>query len=134
MKSKRTGYRRTRGTALATFGVITITFFATGPNASGAPGQAAVKPGRGLALAETEKIDPRAGSLSLGITTGRSIAGHQNTVAQASSQAYDYGVIGTTLAAKSCTGGDPTLPEDQQPQPMQVDSRQPNNSQDEDET
>ena len=96
----------------------------------GAPAQGAVKPGRGLALAEIEKLDPRAGSLSLGITTGRSIAGHQNTVAQASSQAYDYGVIGGTLAAKGCDGGDPTLEDSQQPHPIQVDSRDAENTKD----
>ena len=90
-----------------------------------------MKPGRGLALAEIEKLDPRAGSLSLGITTGRSIAGHQNTVAQASSQAYDYGVIGGTLAAKGCDGGDPTLADSQQPHPIQVDSRDANSTKDE---
>jgi hypothetical protein len=113
-------------------GALLATLFATGA-ASGAAAQASVTPGRGLALAETEKIDPRAGSLSLGITAGRSIAGHQNTVAQASSQAYDYGVIGTTLAAQGCDGGDPTLASDQQPSAVQVDSRQANPTADQDE-
>src|SRR4051812_2957570 len=98
------GYRRTRWAAAATIAACAVTAFGTIPASgqSSGPGSlpGAVKPGRGLALAEIEKIDPRAGSLSLGITAGRSIAGHQNTVAQASSQAYDYGVIGTTLAAK----------------------------------
>src|SRR5439155_2650206 len=89
--------------------------------------------GRGVALAETEKVDPRTGSLSFAITTGRSIAGHQNSVAQASSQAFDYGVIGQTAAARSCSGGDPSLPADKQPSAAQVDSRQPNPTVDEDE-
>lgn len=138
MRSVTKGYRRTRWAAAATIAACAVTVFATGSPASGqssdtSPLPGAVKPGRGLALAETEKVDPRAGSLSLGITGGRSIAGHQNTVAQASSQAYDYGVIGTTLAGKSCTGGDPTLSADKQPSAMQVDSRQANNSQDADE-
>jgi hypothetical protein len=125
-----TSYRRTRRVAVGAFGVIAITFFATMPSAQSAAAAGVVKPGRGLALAEIEKIDPRAGSLSLGITSGRSIAGHQNTVAQASSQAYDYGVIGGTLAAKGCSGGAPTLPDSQQPHPIQVDSRDANSTKD----
>jgi hypothetical protein len=103
---------------------LAVTFATTGTG-SAAPTQSATAPGVGNAIAETVKVDPRAAGLSLGITTGRSIAGHQNSVAQASSQAVDYGIIGTTLAAEGCDGGDPTLPADQQPQPLQVDSRQP---------
>ncbi|MEY2452666.1 MAG: hypothetical protein QOD92_2240 [Acidimicrobiaceae bacterium] len=133
MKSNQSGYRRTRRVAIATFGVLAVAFFATVPSAAGAPAQGKVEPGRGLALAETEKIDPRTGSLSFAITTGRSIAGHQNTVAQASSQAFDYGVIGQTAAGKACDGGDPSLPADKQPSAIQVDSRQPNSTQDVDE-
>ena len=102
---------------------LAVTFATTGTG-SAAPTQAAVAPGVGNAIAETFKIDPRAAGLSLGITAGRSIAGHQNSVAQASSQALDFGIIGTTLAAEGCDGGDPTLPADKQPQPLQVDSRQ----------
>jgi hypothetical protein len=122
-----TGYRRTRLTAIAALGAFVVTFFAFGQQASGAAG--GLQPGRGMALAETEKVDPRTGSLSLGITMGRSIAGHQNTVAQASSQAVDLGIIGTTAASQACDGGDPTLPADKQPQPIQVDSRQSNSHQ-----
>jgi hypothetical protein len=133
MNTNKPGYRRTRRAAIATFGVMAVTFFATGPTASGAPAQAEVKPGRGLALAETEKVDPRTGSLSFAITTGRSIAGHQNTVAQASSQAFDYGVIGSTAAAEGCDGSASSLPAEKQPSAVQVDSRQPNSTQDVDE-
>lgn len=131
MKSDANTYRRTRRAAIGAFGAMAIAFFATMPSAQSAAAQGAIKPGRGLALAEVEKLDPRAGSLSLGITTGRSIAGHQNSVAQASSQAYDYGVIGGTLAAKGCDGGDPTLADSQQPHPIQVDSRDAQSTKDE---
>lgn len=123
-----TGYRRTKLTAIAGLGAFALTFFAFGSRASGQT-SGGLQPGRGMALAETEKIDPRTGSLSLGITMGRSIAGHQNTVAQASSQAVDLGVIGTTAAAQACDGSDPSLPADKQPQAIQVDSRQPNSHQ-----
>lgn len=127
-------YRRTRLAGLATLGAFLVTVFATSGSAQGAPAQAgAIEPGRGLALAETQKVDPRAGGLSLGITTGRSIAGHQNTVAQASSQAYDYGVIGQTAAGEGCDGGEPTLPAEDQPSAIQVDSRAPDSTQEADE-
>src|SRR3954462_1704311 len=125
-----TGYRRTRRTAVAALGAFVLTFFAFGQQASSAAGD--LQPGRGLALAEAQKVDPRTGSLSLGITMGRSIAGHQNTVAQASSQAVDLGIIGTTAAAPACDGSDPTLKAEDQPQPIQVDSRQANPHQESD--
>src|SRR4051794_11827827 len=123
-------FRRTRIVGFATLGACALTIFATGSSASGDP---AIQPGRGMALGEIVKLDPRAGSLSLGITNGRSIAGHQNTVAQASSQAFDYGIIGSTMASPGCDGSAPTLPADKQPAPMQVDSRQPNATADADE-
>jgi len=132
MRSNTTNYRRTRRAAVGAVGALAIAFFAT-PGARGAPAQSDLQPGRGLALAETQKVDPRTGSLSFAVTMGRSIAGHQNTVAQASSQAYDYGVIGQTAAARGCDGGDPSLPDDDQPHASQVDSRQENPTVDVDE-
>ena len=113
--------------------MLAVTALATSATSAGASAQAGVAPGRGLALGETAKLDPRFGSLSLGITAGRSIAGHQNSVAQASSQAIDLGEIGSTLASEGCDGGAPTLPADKQPQAIQVDSRQPNSTQEADE-
>ena len=41
----------------------------------------------------------------------------------------DLGIIGTTLAAQGCDGGDATLPSSRQPQPLRADSRDPNSSQ-----
>ena len=87
---------------------------------TGAGGQANLPPGRGTASAQVWRIDPRQAGLSLGVTFGLSLAGHQNTIAQADSRAVDLGIIGTTLAGEGCDGGDPTLPEDQQPQALQV--------------
>jgi hypothetical protein len=88
-----------------------------------APASAATDPGQGTAIAQTQKIDPKAGGLSLGVTFGQSLAGHQNEVAQASSQAINLGVIGTTIGAEGCDGSAPTYPSDQQPQPLRIDSR-----------
>jgi hypothetical protein len=136
------GYQRTRWGALAAAGIIAITFVSSQDVGSAAPAAAGIEPGQGLAIAQTDRVDPRSGGLSIGITFGISIAAHQNQVAQASSQAMDLGVIGTTLAAEGCSNGpddppgDPTLPADKQPQPVQVDSRSPDaeRTKDEDES
>src|SRR5581483_2407608 len=120
------GYRRTATGGIAAIGAMLITFFATAGTGAAAPAQSsALPPGQGFALAQNYRIDPRAGNLSIGINFGISLAGHQNSVAQASSQALDLGVIGTSLAAEGCDGSAPTLPPDKQPQPLQVDSRDP---------
>lgn len=88
---------------------------ATSPAASGQEG---VEPGTGNAYAQGVKIDPRSGRLSFGITYGMSLAGHQNTVSIAEARSADLGVIGVTLAGEGCDGGDPTLPKEDQPQPL----------------
>jgi hypothetical protein len=115
-------YKRTGFAALGAAFAVTATFLAL-PGSTAGAATAPLEPGQGTALAQTVKVDPRSGNLSIGITFGISIAGHQNTVAQASSQAINLGVIGTTLAGEGCDGGDPTMPADQQPQALQVDSR-----------
>ena len=48
----------------------------------------------------------------------RVVAGHQNTGATGQSRAINLGVIGVTLAGEGCDGGDPTLAEEDQPQPV----------------
>lgn len=123
---RRQAFRRTRRTAAGLSCITLLTFVATEPGGASADrsaAQAAVTPGQGLAIAQTAKVDPRAGGLSIGVTFGISIAGHQNTVAQASSQAINLGVIGTTMASEGCDGSDPTFPAEDQPQALQVDSR-----------
>lgn len=84
-----------------------------------------VAPGTGTAVAQTIKVDPRAGNLSLGITVGSALADYTNRVARAESRAIDLGVIGTTLASEPCDGGEPALPADQQPQPLHVETGEP---------
>ena len=139
------GFRRTRCAALACVGVMVATFVATtatggaAPATSTAANQTAtsgINPGQASAIAYAMKLDPRAGNLSIGITFGTSVAGHQDTAAQATSQAIDLGSIGTSLAGEGCDGSKPTLPDDQQPHAVVVDTRNPDQPQtiDEDET
>jgi hypothetical protein len=89
-----------------------------------ASGQEGVNPGRGSAYAQGVKVDPRTGRLSFGVTYGMALAGHQNTIAIAEARSADLGVIGTTLAGEGCSGGDPTLPEEDQPQPLEARSNE----------
>ena len=108
------GFRRTLATG-AVWAVAMGGLLAASPAASG---QEAVEPGLGNAYAQGIKVDPRSGRLSFGITYGMSLAGHQNNVAVAEARSVDLGVIGTTLAGEGCDGGDPTLPKEDQPQPL----------------
>jgi hypothetical protein len=116
-------FRRTRWAAAA--GLAAIAATATLPAPSAGAADAPVEPGQGSSIAQTWKIDPKAGGLSIGVTFGQALAGHQNTVAKAASQAINLGVVGTTLAAPGCDGSAPTLARKDQPQPLQVDSRDP---------
>lgn len=112
--------RRTRVTAAVSAVLLAaalVASFAT------APASAATDPGQGTAIAQTQKIDPKAGGLSLGVTFGQALAGHQNQVAQAASQAINLGVIGSTIGSEGCDGSAPTYPSDDQPQPLRIDSR-----------
>src|SRR4051812_33966723 len=112
--------RRTRLAAAISAALLGAAFVASYATA---PASAATDPGQGNAIAQTQKIDRKAGGLSLGFTFGQALAGHQNEVAQASSQAINLGVIGSTLGSEGCDGSAPTYPSDQQPQPLRIDSR-----------
>jgi hypothetical protein len=125
-------FRRTGVVALATFVALIVTFMFTSTVGGAATGPT-ISPGIGTAIAQTSSVGPSFANLSLAFTFGRSIAGHQNSVAQASSQAIDLGQVGASLAATGCDGGDPTLPDDQQPHEVRVDSRDATSTKDEDE-
>jgi hypothetical protein len=83
----------------------------------------AFKNGTASATSQAIKVNPTAASLSIGITFGVSLAGYTNDTAKAEARGIDLGIIGTTLAAEACDGGDPTLKAEDQPQPLAVDSR-----------
>jgi hypothetical protein len=90
-----------------------------------ASSETAIAPGRATAYAQAIKFNPRAASLSLGITVGLSLADYANKVSRAETRGIDLGIIGALLAAEGCDGGDPTLPAERQPQALRVDSREP---------
>jgi hypothetical protein len=120
---RRQGYRRTRRSAVLVGCIGLLTFVATEPGGATADRSAApFSPGTGNAVALGYKVNPAFGGLSFGITAGESIAGHQNTAAQAQSKAVNLGVIGVTLAGEGCEGDAPILAEKDQPQPVVVSS------------
>jgi hypothetical protein len=114
-------YRRTRRVALAmlTAGALIV----GGADIGGA--QEDFNAGTGTATANGYKVNPVFGNLSFGMTAGLSIAGHQNTVAQAISRSFDTGVIGDTMAGEGCKGGDPTWARKDQPKELMVESSDP---------
>ncbi len=124
---RRQAFRRTRRTAFAVGCVGLLTFAATEPGGAAADRSAAAEftAGTGNAVALGYKVNPAFGGLSFGITAGESIAGHQNTAAQAQSKAVNLGVIGVTLAGEGCEGADPSLAKEDQPQPVIVSSDDP---------
>lgn len=118
LNTKYFAFRRTMAIG-AVWAAGMVGLVATSPAASG---QESVEPGRGSAVAQGYKIDPRSGRLSFGLTYGLALAGHQNLVAVGEARSLDLGVIGTTLAAEGCDGGDPTFAKEDQPQPLVVRS------------
>lgn len=119
-RERRQGYRRTRYTAVGVGCVALLSFVAMEPASPtpGAPAQETFNNGTGSALAFGYKVNPVNGGLSFGITAGESVSGHQNTGATGQARAINLGVIGVTLAGEGCDGGDPTLAEEDQPQPV----------------
>lgn len=113
----RSAYRRTKLAALGVASAALIVTVATEPGSAEAP-PTPFNNGTGQATALGYKVNPINGNLSFGITAGEAIAGHQNTAATGQSRAINLGVIGTTLAAEGCDGGDPTLAEEDQPHPV----------------
>ena len=120
-------FRRTVCTGIVVAAAVTGMAAVGATGAAGAPktpAQAAAEfnRGTGSAIAQSVRLDPVAGGLSFGIGVGESLAGHQNSSATAESRAANLGVIGTTAAAEGCDGGEPSLPKEDQPQPLRVQS------------
>lgn len=120
-------FRRTAIVAAATGAAVVATAL-TGPVQAGTPATTS-SAGLASASAQSYRLDPRTAALSLGIGFGVSLAGYTNNVAQAESRGIDLGIIGSTLSAEGCDGGDPTLPSERQPQPLRADSRDKDSSQ-----
>jgi hypothetical protein len=78
-------------------------------------------PGSAVATSQAFQFDPRNAGLAATITVGRSVAQYRNSLAQASAQAIDLGVIGTTLTVQ-CGVTPPVLKPEQLPKPIVAES------------
>jgi hypothetical protein len=103
-------------------GAVLVMSSTASSQTAGAP---AFSNGTASASAQANKVNPTAAALSIGITFGISLSGYTNDTAKAESRGIDLGIIGTTLAAEACDGGDPSLKAEDQPQPLSADSREP---------
>jgi hypothetical protein len=129
VRSTARAWRRTAYVGVAVSGAVLVTgLIAPGISSAQSPTSAESEPfnnGIGQATARSIRINPVLGALSFGIGVGEALANHQNTVGTAEARTANLGVIGVTLAGEGCDGGDPTLPEDQQPIALRTDSNQP---------
>ena len=118
-------FRRTRRAAVA---LVAVGGVMVASADLGAAQEEPFNAGTGTASASGYTVNPVFGNLSFGITAGLSLAGHQNTEAQAISRSVDTGVIGQTMAGEGCDGGDPTWAEEDQPKSIMAESDNPKTS------
>lgn len=126
MGARRNGVQRAVAAVAAVLGVLLI---GTSQAWSQAAPDTGFSNGTASASATAIKVNPTAAALSIGVTLGISLSGYTNDTAKAESRGIDLGIIGTTLAAEPCDGGDPTFAADRQPQPLTADSREPDAAQ-----
>lgn len=96
---------------------------ASGVSGGGAAQAPAFTNGTAKATAVLSKVAPGVGALELGISSGIAVSEVTNSLAQAQAQALDLGLIGTTLTAEDCEGGDGYVRPEQLPAPTRVDNR-----------
>ena len=84
--------------------------------------------GSGSAIATSIRMGPQTGGLTVAITFGQSLADFQGTVGRASARAVDLGILTTALSAPGCNGAAPAFKASSFPQPLDVDSREPNSA------
>ena len=122
---RRAGHRRTAALGLVSASLL---LFGLRP-AAGAPApvpapsaRAAFSNGQAKATGIVTRMAPGVGNLELAIGSGIAVSEVKNDLAQAQAQAFDLGLIGTTLTAGTCR--EASITEDDLPQPTRVDNRQ----------
>jgi hypothetical protein len=120
------GYVRTALTGCVAVAALFGSLAGTGSAAPETPAQAAeryIDDGRASARAGVLSLAPSAGALQLALGAGEVIAETTGGLSQASSKAADLGLIGSTLSADNCEGGEGVVDEETLPQPLVVDNR-----------
>lgn len=108
------------------FAIVLVAAMLLGPSAATAqdstPETGEIGNGTARAAALIARVGPAVGNLQLAIRAGLAITQLTNSVAQATGQTLDLGLIGTALTAESCDGGGLVTP-NQLPQPTDIDNR-----------
>ncbi len=115
----RFGVRVTAGATLCAVGVMTTI------SSAGASPRDTKKPfvnGDVTAISQAMQVQPKTGGFAFTITVGTSIADYRDTLAQASSQSLNLGLLGTALTTQQCNGSNPALKPNQIPQPLVAES------------
>ena len=123
----------TRRVVRAATAVAALVLLAAPIPASSAPAQTAGTVTTAKAIAVVASYVPSMGNLRLAITTGASVAELRNQLAQSQAQFLDFGLIGNSLTAIPCEnddiagqdplGDDPSVKPSDLPQPVRVDNR-----------
>lgn len=87
------------------------------------PETGTIRNGTAKATALVSRIGPGVGNLELAMRGGVSVTQVTNSLAQATSQTADLGLVGSSLTAGSCRGGEATFTAEDLPQPTSVDNR-----------
>jgi hypothetical protein len=121
---------RTRWFVLASFAAVMAAALpiAPMPSAGAADPAPAFQNGIALASAQVVRVAPGVGALSLAVATGVSLSQVTNSLAQASAQSIDTGLIGNSLTAEQCNGKPGPIEPSQLPAPTVVDNRKGNAS------
>lgn len=109
-------------------GLIGIAFLVTALGSLPARADSSFVPGSGSAVGTAIRMGPQTGGLTIAITFGQSLADFQGSVGRASARAIDLGILSTALTAPGCNGAPSTFKPSDFPQPLNVDSREPNAS------
>lgn len=121
----RRAYRRTRVTAALSGAALgaAVLLAPQGVAQESEPETGEIRNGTAKAIATVSAIAPGVGNLALGMTAGTAVTQVTNSLAQSTSQTANLGLVGDSLTAESCTGGDATFTREDLPQPVSVDNR-----------
>jgi hypothetical protein len=108
------------GLRVATGGVLVAAAVLLGPGVTAASPSPFI-PGTATATSQAAQVGPSDGGLSAVITFGTSVADYRDNLAQASSQAVNLGVIGTSMTVQ-CDSTPPLAKPSQLPQPLVAES------------
>lgn len=108
--------------AVAAVGALTLVGVVIVPGTPASGAEPFVN-GTSFATATVSRVAPGVGDLSLAITGGTATAEVRNQLAQAQAQSVDLGLIGSSLTATPCDGGNASIRPEQLPQPTRVDNR-----------